>query len=272
MTGGDQLTLLQHLAQLHTLEVQCISEPDLELQGLHALRKLVLYACSCAVCNISSLTQLTSFEILDVSETIMLPAGPKVYLHLEFWSQNDGGYFGALHNLQDATLLTSIMFHCTYPLNLQTFGWPPSMPSLQVMNVNQMPHGPPEQLTAYSDLRELDMVCHFMDGQARRPLPDWFSRLTQLERLRVTTDDFSEFPTCLLHLKQLRSLDLSDNGLYALQLPDSIFQFSEFTALTHLDLRNSRRSVPTHWEDQARDQLVRLKDMLRPGGPDILHY
>ena len=209
-TGGDQLTLLQRLAQLHTLAVEFITQPDLELQRLCALRELELTACSCSVCNISSLTQITRLFIgwVEASEEYVLPAGPKVHLQqLQCCSRNKNNcrQFRALHNLQDATQLTSVEFRCTYPLNLQTFGWPPCMPSLQVIKVSQMPHEPPEQLTAYSDLRELDMVCHVMDGPARRPLPDWVSQLTQLERLRVTRYNFSEFPTCLLHLTASKS-------------------------------------------------------------------
>ena len=136
------------------------------------------------------------------------------------------------------------------------------MPKLAVVKCDDALTEPSENLTGYSSLRHLELVCVNLDLIAPR---HWFSQLTQLESLTLRFDS-SEFPLGLLHLKQLRSLNLRYCGLTRVELPPTMFEFLNFPALTCLDLSDSGLgAIPSG----NANLLARLKRALCPG---VLHY
>lgn len=141
-------------------------------------------------------------------------------------------------------------------------GWPKSMPCLNTIKAGMVPYSLPQQLVGYSQLRNLDMTCYSVSV-----LPSWFSQFTQLDTLRVRFEEgFSKFPECVLHLKQLSSLNLACNDLDRIDLPVDIVRFSEFCALTRLDLRSP---ITPQYSAKARKKLQHLNTLL---GPDVLLY
>ena len=177
----------------------------------------------------TSCTQVTSLAIKwdeYKPQRILLPIGSNVQLQrLLISAFNWHGYFQELRSLQVATQLTSIEFRRTYPLNLDDFDWPASMPHLNTIRADVVPASPPQQMVDYACLRHLDMTLHFMTNDTQ--FPNWFSQLTQLETLGVqSAHGVSSFAVCVLHLRQLSSLDLKYNTLYRIELPVEITQFS----------------------------------------------
>ena len=268
--SGSSLTLLQSLAALHTLDLFSFKEPVVSFQQLHALRKLSLGICETNVCDLTDGTQITSLTLnwwWSLPQRILLPSGSSVQLqHLSIsadaWLTSDDLYL-ELQNLQDASQLTYLEFHCAYPANFVAGGWPTVTPHLEVVKL-ATEHALPQQLVDYSHLRLLDIAC-YSDHHARS-LPTWVSQLTQLDSLRVVAQvaqGWSEFPVCLLHLRQLSSLDLSRSDFFGVNLPDEILHFSEFTALTNLGMCEVGSS------SRAHQQLTSLKTLL---GPGILHW
>ena len=191
----DKPTLLQiqPLANLHALTLYGFREPDLDLQWLEPLRRLSLGACPIDFCDLTSCTQLTSLTItwdlrqgLDIGlrkpRRLWLPSGSNVQLqHLSVSAVYKGiDFFEELKNLQDASQLTSIEFHNTYPGNLDGRGWPLSMPHLNTIKADMMPHWPPQQLANYSQLRHLHIQVEHGAGPTPA-MPTWISHLMQLE-------------------------------------------------------------------------------------------
>lgn len=111
------------------------------------------------------------------------------------------------------------------------------MPHLKAIKTDSMLGLPPQQLVNYSNLRHLDISCHRMRHELF-VLPTWCPHFTQLDALRLSVPSgFPEFPVCLLQLRQLSVLDLVYISVHHNVLPVEILQFSEFTALTVLDMR-----------------------------------
>ena len=109
-------------------------------------------------------------------------------------------------------------------------------------------HALPQQLIDYSHLRHLDVLCY---GKCYgRSLLFWMLQLAQLDTLRVFAPDVDksfEFPLCLLQLKQLSSLRLPHTEYSYTELPVEIVHFSEFTALTNLDMGTIQSSsIPAY--------------------------
>lgn len=126
---------------------------------------------------------------------------------------------------------------------------------------------PFERLLGYSQLRHLDITCYFMDDDIDPFLPSWCTQLTQLESLRLhAIHGLLEFPVCLLQLRQLSSLDLLENAMFCIEFPSEMVQFSEFTALTNLDMRLLHRTQHhLKWKSTALSQLQSLESLWRRG-------
>ena len=240
-TAGDKLTLLHSLANLHTLDLFIFLEPNLNLERLQSLRKLSIAKCHIDFCDMTSCTQLTSLAITwdlrkgstDIGvrqpRRLLLPTGSNVQLqHLSISAVFRGvDCFQELQNLQDATRLRSIEFHHTYPGNLNDGDWPVYMPNLNTIKADMLPGWPPQQLVDYDQLRHLDIQMYAGDVTS---FPTWFSQFTQLDTVRVLAfDGLSEFPVCLLHLKQLSSVNLGYG----------------------IDLRRNRTVLPVHCSHQS---------------------
>ncbi|KAL3136469.1 hypothetical protein ABBQ38_005722 [Trebouxia sp. C0009 RCD-2024] len=268
--AGDKLTLLQSLADLQTLHLLQFQQPNMDLQRLQSLRKLIIDDCYTACYDMTSCTQITSIDIAcsDAMYTparVLLPTGSNVQLQpLSITAEDDF----KLRNLQDASQLTSMEFNCTYPLNCMeaSKGLPTFMPCLNTIKALMVQCLPRPQLARYSQLRHLVMtICH-MDPTIVA-LPNWCSQLTQLDTLRVhVVNGLSNFPKCLLELKQLSSLNLASSDFHLKELPDQIFRFSEFTALTHLD---SRPPYAMAYGANAHQKFLCLQSLM---SPDVLLY
>lgn len=194
----NKVTLLQiqPLAKLHSLTLYGFKEPALDLQWLQSLRWLCLGACHADFYDLTSCTQLTGLAVTwdlrhpedddwRMSRYLWLPAGSNVQLQgLSVSAESRGAeYFEELKNLQDATQLTSIDFHNTYPENLNETGWPVSMPHLNTIKVNMTLEWPPQlgqQLANYSQLRHLHIQVEHGAGTTPAT-PAWISQLMQLE-------------------------------------------------------------------------------------------
>lgn len=261
----DKLTLLQGLAKLHTLHLCGIHNIDLTIPRLQSLRRLSLNASLVDFYDFTSCTQLTSLAIASSKnlrwvrdlERIHLPTGSNVQLQNLAISGGDCYLRSCfeLHNLQDATHLTSIELCDTYPVSFNS-SWPLSMPCLKTIKCDMLSHGPPQQLLQYPQLRHLSIHCVTV-----MTMPTWFSQLTQLDTLCICADTWSlEFPGCLLQLRQLSSLDLIcvQSAPDYVELPTEIVQFSEFTALTRLHMRWSFRAGESAYSSKAQQQLTNL--------------
>lgn len=135
------------------------------------------------------------------------------------------------------------------------------MPHLDTVKL-AIPSALPQQLVDYSSLRHLDITCY------DRTLPTWMSQLTQLDTLRVDAAAAadrrcSEFPVCLLQLKQLSSLDLYHILLVGNDLLEEIAHFSNFVALTDLCMCQVQPNSGAH------QQLTSLESLL---GLGVLHW
>ena len=292
--AGDTLALLQALPQLHMLHLMRLRQPSLDLGAMHALRKLSIEDCGSGVYDMATCTQITCLEVTLKyvgPNQVWLPSGSTVQLHHLTISSRDqlgdayvddiervGRTFNVLQNLSDATQLTSIRFDQLYPCNLKQ-NWPTSLPNLEVIKMYGSPAIPPQEVVGYSLLRNLDLSGCFLDIDQAVALPDWLSQLTQLDHLNITGVWWSQFPLCLLQLRQLQSLSLSRSSVHnrlvmrshngpaetaEVDLPAEISQFSGFHGLTYLDLRLAfgTRIV---YSERALRQLSQLTKCLPPG-------
>lgn len=209
---------LQAATQLTHLTLASIADPQLHFEGLTALRELSLEFCNMTVCDLSSCTRLTEVQIYwgdVISQEVNLPAGSTVQLQrLCILARHNQHYFSVLRKLEDATQLTYIHLRNTCPLDIGEHGWPEFMPSLQVFKANQIPFAPPKQLTEYTNLRQVHLGCHFK-GPPADCLPKWSSQLSNLTKLETLSisGGFKQWPSFVMHLRQLRCLDLSCNQL-----------------------------------------------------------
>ena len=270
----DELALLQTLPLLHHLKLCNLSESVLSCEGMHALRQLELYNCDNDIYDLHCSTQITRLSMdwfSNMPRAVLLPAGSNVslqHLSLRACQRLNGQESYRLDSLPTATQLTCIQFHGAYPHNLSEHGWPASMPNLQGIYGSNLPLGPPQQLVGYSSLRHLSLHC-FNSKHAGVVLPSWLSRLTQLESLGLHAK-LSEFPNCLLHLKQLQFLNLTACGLETMQLPATVLGFLDFTALTSLDLFHyDGFDAPLKLSSHNEQLFAVLKQSLRP---DVFHY
>lgn len=273
----ESLTLLQGLTSLHTLHLH-------NIHGYGFCPDVQLPRCAVTTYDLTSCTQVTRLVIVWAKtkdwwwriERLLLPAGRNVQLHSLSMSADythPVSYF-ELHNLQDATQLTSMQVKAKFPINLSMYGWPLSMPCLNTIKFAVSPNWLPQQLVKYAQLRHLDIQGFASGLRSRQIVPTWFSQLTQLDTLRIWCKaGLSEFPGCLLQLRQLSSIDMRcvHSGDDCIELPVEILHFSEFSALTSIHLRWSRKTAggPSAYSSRTLQQLDKLRSVLLP---TILYY
>ena len=283
--GMLQVQNMWAATQLTSLELSTCEVANLHLESLQALRSLLLKDVHMIVHDLSSCTQLTRVMIWwgeTISREVKLPIGSTVQLqHLVIFACDNPDYFGVLHNLAYASQLTYLEFSNTYPESLGQHGWPESMPSLQVFIANHIPEAPPGELVGYTNLQQLELDCYVKyHYSAREPqLPQWSSQLTRLTKLHTLSicGQLQRFPKFVLQLEQLQNLDLSGNRFEDIGLPVEISQFTEFSALKHLDLRMSKTAFTSRWKSLhnrwSPSEYVKQLDILSEQlGPGVVQY
>ena len=198
-------------------------------------------------CDLSGCTQLTSLHLAlvededDVLECLILPSGHDVslkHLRLERLKAKGRIRLGRIENLAAATQLTKFEIIDCFPDSFVQEAWPPCLPMLEVLNMTGSKYGPPPQILQYKRLLNLSF-----DPQPSRyaltSIPDWFSQMTQLQRVAYKSCSFSEFPAPLLALSQLVSLCLSNRVLgERMTLPRAILSVAAWPHLSCLNLRS----------------------------------
>ena len=144
LPAGDELTVLQSLADLETLQLSQFQTSKTKFQRLQSLCKLTIDNCYTVCYDMTSCTQITSLAIcwsdtLYKPDCVLLPTGSSVQLRHLSISGDDN--CRELRNVQDASQLTSITMHHTYPDNLReaTEGWSTSMPCLKTIKAVMVP-------------------------------------------------------------------------------------------------------------------------------------
>ena len=242
-----QITQITRLKALH-LESFPHSFMKSVSHGLPNLQELVSDGFG-PVLDVQHCTQLTSLTVVDVTggaddtglKQLHLPAGQTCCLEqliLDIFSEKGAGY--ALSNLGNALKLSSLAFCGSYPCNLANVqksssasldsssaeSWPPLMPSLHRLSIDDMPCAPPAVWAKYGSLCELELSAYHQPS-----LPAWFADLTPLRKLTLLSSSLIELPASLLQLTQLQALRL---GL--MSFPKEIVQFASFLHLSTLDL------------------------------------
>ena len=242
-------TLFAHwlcqLPCLHTLRLSHPCHMTSDMFRIQHLRCLHLQAPLDSRCDLSLCTQLTSlhfelvYEVDDALDCLVLPMGRDVSLkHLRL--ESDPEYrvrSGSIENLAAATQLThlEIIYYC--PESFLQEAWPPCLPMLEKLNMIGSTYGPPPQILQYKRLLELRFAPSPII-YAFTTIPDWFSQMTQLQRVAFWSCSFSEFPTPLLALSQLVSLCVSDTHLSVpMTLPRAILSVAAWPHLCCLDMR-----------------------------------
>ncbi len=245
----DQMTAqITQITRLKALHLQSFPHSFIKSvsHGLPNLQELVSDGFG-PVLDVQHCTQLTSLTVVDGADVtglkqLHLPAGQTCCLEqlsLDIFSEEGAGY--TLSNLGNALKLSSLAFCGSYPCNLTNVqnsssasldsssaeAWPPLMPSLHRLSIDDMPCAPPAVWAKYGSLCELELSAYH---QPR--LPAWFADLTPLRKLTLLSNSLVEFPASLLQLSQLQALHL---GLIC--FPKEIVQFASFLHLSTLDLR-----------------------------------
>lgn len=224
---GDALSHLSSLQHLGSLELSLCKNIFLQLDALQGLQQLRLSRCLDSTVDISSCTQITLLAMAWLDEqpsSILLPKGPSVSLqHFAVSAVNDADYFNRLDNLADATKLTYLEFFKTFPWQME-WNWPAAMPSLAVLKLHHFSGPLPAILSTYTCLQHLQLTSADLVS-AHPTVPICFSHLSNLKSLVLNDNSFTEFPVSIMHLKQLKTLDLS-SSLRRVTLPVDIFGFS----------------------------------------------
>lgn len=199
------------------------------------------------VLDVQYCTQLTSLTVAARNtanrlKQVHLPAGQTCCLEqlsIKVFLEEGAGY--TLSNLGDALRLSSLAFCGSFPCNLMSVPnggsasldsssagpWPPLMPSLYRLRIDNMPCAPPAVWAKYGSLCELEL-----NGYHQPRLPAWFAHLSPLRKLTLFSSSLIEFPASLLQLTELQALHL---GL--ISFPREIVQCASFQHLSSLDLR-----------------------------------
>ena len=160
------------------------------------------------------LQQCTAMMRLQVTGTpdpetsvVILPSGKHVALqHLSLQADC------TIDHLPSASNLTYLEIS---PKSMQTVCWPVSLPSLHSLTVHirVLDFGErtdrltelPREWRNYTSITQLIIPSYFAPD-----LPQWFSCMQDLKVLRMPEARLPTFPTCLLQLARLESLDLAN--------------------------------------------------------------
>ncbi len=196
------------------------------------LQRLELHSGSDDVVDLSCCTSLTALHLSerqDVLRKMILPEGEDVRLQdLHILFMGEEGPFDML-NLDMALQLTRLTLYNACPDNLQQGVWPKALPVLKRLTICSFKGTLSPKLCLYTQLEELNLSQINVDT-----LPKWFNNLTQINTLCLQECQFSQFPTSLLGLSQLKTLNMK--YMYPLLLPESISAFVHWPHLSVLDL------------------------------------
>ena len=236
---------LCQLPCLHTLHLSHPCHMTSDTFRMQQLRCLHLRSPLDPQCDLSRCTQLTSLHLElvehrnDVLECLMLPVGDDVslkHLRLDRGNGSSGQFedgFETMENLAAATQLTKLEIRHCFPNSFVQKAWPPCLPMLEMLKLTGLKYGIPPQLLQYKCLHDFSFAAQ----HGIRRIPVWFSQMTQLQRVAFPSSSFSEFPTPLLALTQLKSLSLSTSCRGELTtLPRAILSVAAWPHLSCLDL------------------------------------
>jgi len=182
------------------------------------------------------LEQCTAMTRLQVTGTpdpetsvVILPSGKHVALqHLSLQADC------TIDHLSSASNLTYLEIS---PKSMQTVCWPVSLPALHSLTVHirvldfgertdrltELPH----EWQNYTSITQLIIPSYYAAD-----LPHWFSCLQDLKVLRMPEARLPSFPTCLLQLARLQSLDLAN--MHSLSTVD-VVGLASLSCLTYLN-------------------------------------
>ena len=225
---------LQTLSQMHSMVLNDYCNLARRVPNYTRLQRLELHSGSDDVVDLSCCTSLTALHLSerqDVLRKMILPEGEDVRLqdlHIKYLSMGGKGPFDML-NLDMALQLTCLTLYNACPDNLQQGAWPKALPVLKSLTLTSVTHTLSTKLCLYTQLEDLNLSLIHVNT-----LPIWFNNLTQLRNLWLRNCQFSQFPTSLLELSQLRTLDMK--YMYPVSLPEGISAIVHWSHLSVLDL------------------------------------
>ncbi len=224
---------LQVLSKMHSMALNNYCNLATRVPKYTCLQRLELHRGSDNIVDLSCCTRLTALllsERQDVLRKLILPEGEDVRLqdlHINYLSMGEKGPFDML-NLDMALQLTCLTLINACPDNLQQGVWPNSLPALKSFTLTFFRGNLSPKLCSYTQLADLDLSYIHVDT-----LPTWFNNLTQIHNLRLQGCQFSQFPTSLLGLSQLKTLDMK--YMYPVSLPEGISAIVHWPHLSVLD-------------------------------------
>ncbi len=225
---------LRVLSKMHSMVLNDYCNFATRAPNYTRLQRLELHSGSDDVVDLSCCTSLTALHLgerQDVLRKMMLPEGEDVRLEdllIECLIAREKGPFDML-NLDMALQLTCLTLRNACPETLQQGAWPKALPALKSLTLTCVTHTLSPKLCSYTQLEDLGLSFIHVDT-----LPEWFSNLTQINTLRLQGCQFSQFPTSLLGLSQLKTLNM--RYMYPVLLPESISAFVHWPHLSVLDL------------------------------------
>ncbi len=225
---------LQFLSKMHSMALNSYCNLATRVPNFTCLQRLELHRGADNIVDLSCCTSLTALlftEHRDVLRKLILPEGEDVRLqalHIHYLCVDDKGPFDML-NLDMALQLTRLTLQDACPDNLQQGSWPMALPVLKSLTLTCVTHTLSPKLCLYTQLEDLNLAFINVDT-----LPEWFNQLTQISNLRLQSCKFSQFPTSLLGLSQLKTLNLK--SMHPVSLPKSISAFVHWPHLSLLDL------------------------------------
>ena len=225
---------LRTLSKMHSMLLYDYCNLTTRVPNFTCLQRLELHTGSDNMVDLSCCTRLTALllsERQDVLRELILPEGKDVRLQelqISYFSMEEKGPFDML-NLDMAVQLTSLRLFNAYPDILQQGVWPKSLPDLKSLTLGSFKGTLSPTLCSYTQLEDLKLADICVDT-----LPEWFGNLTQITNLCLQGCQFSQFPTSLLGLSQLKSLSM--RYMRPVSLPESISAMLHWPHLSELDL------------------------------------
>ena len=219
LPGAAPLEQLRRLQELRLHSFGAVPS----IGGMQGLRVLEISAFQAERCDLSSCVHLFHLKFTwrvatAEPQAVQLPFGPHVQLRsLEILANlRDPSLWKhlrfSLANLEYAIQLTHFKFHAC---SLGNEFWPVAMPALEVLTLTQSAVALPSAVQMYTNVRCLTYSQFAFDDAEldnfpglRMPLPQWGSTLTHLKALHMRLVNFKEFPSCVLSLDQLETLQV----------------------------------------------------------------
>jgi len=225
---------LRILSKMHSMVLNDYCNLATRAPNYTRLQRLELHRGSDNIVDLSCCTSLTALlltEHQDVLRKLILPEGEDVRLQdllINCLTVREKGPFDML-NLDMALQLTCLTLLNACPDSLQQGVWPKALPVLKSFTLTFFRSNLSPKLCSYTQLEDLDLSYIHVDT-----LPKWFNNLTQIKNLWLRSCQFSQFPTSLLGLSQLKTLDMK--GMHPVLLPEGITAIVHWPHLSVLDL------------------------------------